>query len=151
MIVLELDIDHCCHWEKPCVAAPPSLGPRVEPPCRVQSGWNALGCGAAPTVGNRRNNSHSMDSNDPYLHLSKYASTIYLQRRSSVVLLLTLMRVRLFHGVFSPVCELCAKATADFNHRLPSSNGVVKTTLFVSNYYATMPIVTKAATNAKVR
>lgn len=53
---------------------PPSLGPRVEPPCRVESGWerNALGCGAAPTVGNRRNNSNSMDSNDPYLHLSKY-------------------------------------------------------------------------------
>ncbi|XP_078115217.1 retinoic acid receptor RXR-gamma-B isoform X2 [Sander vitreus] len=72
MIVLELDIDHCCHWEKPCFTAPPSLGPRVEPPCRVQSGWerNALGCGAAPTLGNRRNNSHSMDSNDPYLHLN---------------------------------------------------------------------------------
>lgn len=87
----------------PYSAAPPSLGPRVEPPCRVQWGWerNALGCGAAPTVGNQRKNSHSMDSNDPYLHLSKYASTIYLEHRPTVVLLakllhfvLTLRRVR---------------------------------------------------------
>lgn len=31
MIVLELDIDHCCHWEKPCFAAPPLAGP----PCRA--------------------------------------------------------------------------------------------------------------------
>lgn len=31
----------------------------------------------------------------------------------------------MFHGVFSPVCELCAKATADFNHRLPSVNPIV--------------------------
>ncbi|TMS20289.1 Retinoic acid receptor RXR-gamma-B [Larimichthys crocea] len=44
----------------------------VKPPCRVESGWerNALGCGAPPSVGNRRHNSHSMDSNDPYLHLN---------------------------------------------------------------------------------
>lgn len=56
----------------------PSLGPRVEPPCRVESGWerNALGCGAAPSVEDRRHNSHSMDSTDPYLHLSKYASQV---------------------------------------------------------------------------
>lgn len=62
--------------EAPFCRRPPLAGPRVEPPRRVQSGRerNALGCGAAPTVGNRRNNSRSMDSNDPYLHLSKYAS-----------------------------------------------------------------------------
>lgn len=60
------------------MAAPPSLGPRVEPPRRVQSGWerNALGCGAAATLGNRRSNSHIMDSNDPYLHLSKSESVV---------------------------------------------------------------------------
>lgn len=30
----------------PVYPPPPSLGPRVEPPCRVESGWerNALGC-----------------------------------------------------------------------------------------------------------
>lgn len=114
---------------------PPSLGPRVEPPCRVQSGWerNALGCGAAPTLGNQRNNSHSMDSNDPYLHLSKYASRIYSELSLPVVFLAKLQhfvwtyeeRVRSFHGVFSTACELCAKASADFNHGLPSVNPFV--------------------------
>ncbi|KAG7230832.1 hypothetical protein INR49_019646 [Caranx melampygus] len=95
MMVSDPDIDHGCHWEKPCFAAPPpSLGPRVEPPCRVQSRWerNALGCGAAPTVGNRRNNSHSMDSNDPYLHLSKYASTIYVEPVEVILDTLTSIR-----------------------------------------------------------
>lgn len=124
-IVLELDIDHCCHWEKPCFAPPPlpSWHSRRKPPCRVESGWerNALGCGAAATVGNRRHNSGSMDNNDPYLHLSKYARTINLSPCLPVVLIakplcfvLTYRRVRLFHGVFSPACEPCAKASADF-------------------------------------
>lgn len=92
MIVLELDIDHCCHWEKPCFTPPPpplppssssSSSSLAGPPCRAAlQSWvglagcerNALGCGAAPTVGNRRHNSRIMDSNDPYLHLSKYPS-----------------------------------------------------------------------------
>lgn len=39
----------------------------------------------SPTVGNRRNNSHSMDSNDPYLHLSKYASVADPQHSLRVV------------------------------------------------------------------
>lgn len=73
----------------PVLPPPPSHGPRVEPPCRVQSGWerNALGCGAAATVGNRRSNSHSMDTNDPYLHLSKYATVIYIEPILAVVFL----------------------------------------------------------------
>ncbi|XP_076009171.1 retinoic acid receptor RXR-gamma-B isoform X2 [Genypterus blacodes] len=71
MVVLELDMDHCCHWEKPCLSAP-LAGPPCRAACRVQSGCerNALGCGAAATLGNRRYDSHSMDSNDPYLHLN---------------------------------------------------------------------------------
>lgn len=73
-VALQHDTEHCCHWEKPC--CPPSLGPRVEPPRTVESGWerNALGCGAAPTLEDRRHNSHTMETNDPYLHLSKYSA-----------------------------------------------------------------------------
>lgn len=37
----------------------------------------------------------------------------------------TCRRVRLFHGVFSPVCELYAKASADFDKRLLPVNRVV--------------------------
>jgi len=161
MIGLEFDIDHCCHWEKPCLAAPPSLGPCVEPPCRVQSGWerNALGCRAAATGGNRRNNSPSMDSNDPYLHLSKFASKMCVQPGVSAVLLAELLhvvltwRVRSSHGVFSPACELCAKASADFNHRLPSVNPVVPLffswLIFFFLGCTTVPTETKAATDTK--
>lgn len=58
----------CCHWEKPCWA--PSLAAPPPEFSRVASQRNALGCGAAAAVGN--NNSRIMDSNDPYLHISKY-------------------------------------------------------------------------------
>lgn len=77
-MAFELDMAHCCHWEKPCSVWPPSslAGP---PRWAASRSWvgagsqrNALGCGAAEPVGNRRNDSHAMDSNDPYLHLSKY-------------------------------------------------------------------------------
>lgn len=96
----------------PVLPPPPSLGPRAEPPHRVQSGWerNALGCGAAPTVGNRRENSHAMDSNDPYLHLSKYAPAIRFQ--SSVTVAFLTERLRFgsdFVFMASSLCELCAK------------------------------------------
>ena len=127
MIVLELDIDHCCHWEKPCFTPPPpplppssssSSSSLAGPPCRAAlQSWvglagcerNALGCGAAPTVGNRRHNSRSMDSNDPYLHLSKYPlsdprrspTSLLCFCPSCCVLLRLWFRVRLFRGVVS--------------------------------------------------
>ena len=48
-IMSELDMDNCCHWEKPsCVFATPSLGPRVDLPCRVQSAQGAECAGMLP-------------------------------------------------------------------------------------------------------
>lgn len=120
-----------------------------------------LGCGAAPTVGNRRNNSHSMDSNDPYLHLSEYSSVIYQESslaavfspRSCCIFFFFWFglerRVRLFYGVLSPVCKLCAKVLSDFNHQLLSAGPVA--TLLLNNRFGTARIETKDAVTAKVR
>lgn len=143
----KLNIEHCCHWEKPCVPPPhphppaPSLGPSVEPPCRVESSWerNALGCRAAATVEDRRNNSHSMDSNDPYLHLSKYASRV-----ESIYSLLCSPRsfCILFACFMAFLCSLRALRRAvsqTLTNRFPARESDCYTSLLANNLFATGP------------
>lgn len=92
-----------------------------------------------------------MDSHDPYLHLSKYASTIYLERRSPVVLLWLRGECVCFMASSLQSTSSAWKQPRTLTTDSRLQNPVVKTTLFVSNRYATVPIEIKAATNAKVR